>query len=400
MPASGVIGGPRPRVLVLFLGDLAFMSRVLREVEFLAEDYAVVVAAFARTPGLPDVEFLELPSAQPARPRRALEAAGRLLLRLLGLYRQAYWLDARPRRWRRILGQSLPVDAVVVNDLYALPLAAGLDGSPPIVFDAQEHWTSESASWSRFQRFSMRRAHEWIVDRYVPRTAGMMTVAPGIAREYERRAGVTPALLTNAPFFQQLSPSPVKEPIRLLHFGVVDARRRLEDTITAVQMLGDRFTLDLVLARDNAYRRRLEELAASDPRIRVLPPVAAQDLIAFANGYDVGVQLIPPLYPNQVYSLPNKFFDYIQARLAVAIGPSPEMVELLREWDCGVVSSSFAPEDFADTLRGLTVEEVERLKRNADRAAQVLTADNNRETLLRLVGDAVHSLPPGAERGQ
>ena len=39
--------------------------------------------------------------------------------------------------------------------------------------------------------------------------------------------------------------------------------------------------------------------------------------------------------------------------------------------------------------RGLTVGEIERMKRNADRAARVLTAENNRDAFLDLVRSAL-----------
>ena len=308
-----------------------------------------------------------------------------------GRYEAAYWLDQDVRGWRTELEGVLPVDAIVVNELYSLPLARALGDDVPMVFDAHEHWTSESASWTRLQRISMRRAHEWIVDRFVPQTAGMMTVSAGIARDFERRTGVSPSLVTNAPFFEPLTPTGVSEPIRLLHIGVADERRRLEDTIAAVRSLSAGFTLDLILTRENEYRGRLERLAAEDDRVRVLPPVPSQELLAFANAYDVGVFLLPARYPNQIHVLPNKLFDYIQARLAVAIGPSPEMAEIVREWECGVVSNSFTPEAFADALDGLSVDRVEGMKSNADRAARVLNANANRDKVISLVRNAIDS---------
>jgi glycosyltransferase involved in cell wall biosynthesis len=293
------------------------------------------------------------------------------------------------RRWRDTLRRLGPVQAVVVNDLWAVPLALDAAWDAPVIFDSHEHWTSESATWTRRQRLSMRGAHEWIVDHHVPRTAAMMTVSRGIARAYEQRLGVLPELITNAPFYRPLTPTAVREPIRLLHVGLADERRRLEDTIDSVRSLGDRFVLDLVLARNNAYRRRIERLVAAEDRIRVLPPVPTAELISFAHQYDVGVFLLPAIFPNQVHVLPNKLFDYIQARLAVAIGPSAEMAAIVREWDCGVVSESFAPADLAVALDGLRTDDVSRMKRNADRAARVLTADTNRDTVLRLVGRAI-----------
>jgi glycosyltransferase involved in cell wall biosynthesis len=392
---GGAAPTPGGRVLVVYLTDLTDHGRVLRQIEILASRYEVVVAATGGRESVPGVEFVELRRASPTGLRGKLEATGRVALRLAGRYNAAYWLDTRARAWRRALARTLPVDAIVLNDLAALPLARAVGGSDmPVVFDAHEHWTSESASWTTRQRISMRSAHDWIVDHHAARAAGIMTVSEGIARGYHERTGVMPALVSNAPFFRPLEPSPVAEPIRLLHVGIADPRRRLEDTIDAVRALDDRFVLDLVLrGGPGDYHRRLAALADGDPRIRLLPPVANDQLIAFANDYDIGVFLLPARYPNQVHVLPNKFFDYIQARLAVAIGPSPEMAALVRRWDCGVIADSFASASLTAALEQLTVAEVERMKGNADRAAQVLTADSNKTTLLSLVEGAVARAP-------
>jgi glycosyltransferase involved in cell wall biosynthesis len=216
-----------------------------------------------------------------------------------------------------------------------------------------------------------------------------MTVSTGIANDYQDRIGKTPDVVTNAPFRRALAPSEVSNPIRLLHMGVADERRRLEDTIEAVQMLDGRFSLDLVLMRDNSYRRRLEALVAGDQLIRILPPVRQEEMLEFANQYDVGVFLLPARFPNQVHVLPNKLFDYIQARLAVAIGPSHEMAEVVRRWDCGVISDDFRPDSLAEALSKLTLAEVRRMKANADVAAGALNAEANQEVVLGVVAAAL-----------
>jgi glycosyltransferase involved in cell wall biosynthesis len=369
------------------LADVTMDARILRQVEFLTGSYDVVVAAPGEPLQAPRVEFVQLPSRGTSRGRR-LQRIG---LRLAGRYARAYWLEDEVCARRETLRAAGPVSAIIVNDLLALPLALDVADGAAVIFDAHEHWTSESASWGPVQRLSMRGAHEWVVDHAVRHSAAMMTVSPGIAREYEKRAGVRPTLVTNAPFQRDLEPSPVDDPIRLLHVGIADERRRLEDTIEAVRSLGDRFSLDLVLVRENEYRRRLEALARSDGRIRILPPVPTAELVAFANAYDVGVFLLPARFPNQTHVLPNKLFDYIQARLAIAIGPSPEMAAIVREWDCGVVSDTFEVDAFAAALSTLTKADVERMKASAARAAAVLNADNNREIVLDLVRAAVES---------
>jgi glycosyltransferase involved in cell wall biosynthesis len=374
----------RGRVLVITLADVTMDARILRQVRFLTSEYDVVLAAPGEPLAAPGVEFVPLREIGSVTRARFARTA----LRALGRYRRAYWLDDDVRSWRAALEQAGRVDTVIVNDLFAVPLALEMGEGIPVIYDAHEHWTSESASWGRLQRLTMRGAHEWIVDHALPRTAAMMTVSRGIAQDYEQRIGARPTLVTNAPFFADLQPSPVTEPIRLVHAGVADERRRLEDTIDAVRSLGDRFTLDLVLARDNAYRRRLADMAGTDGRIRILPPVPAGELVPFQNTYDVGVFLLPARFPNQTHVLPNKLFDYIQARLAIAVGPSPEMAAVIEEWQCGVVSSSFESGDFAAALGSLTIRDVIQMKENAHRAAAILTAENNCATVLDLVKEA------------
>jgi hypothetical protein len=379
------VGTATGRILVVYLGELTNVARVARHVEFLRHDYEVVLAGWPPDPGVPGAQFLELPAGEGSR----VAAAGRVALRLLGRYDRAYWLDPRMRLWRERLLEAMPVDAILVNHLFALPLAMAVGGDTPVVFDAHEHWTSESISWTRRQRLSMRHAHEWIVDRYVPETAGMMTVSVGIARAFAERCRVAPQLVINAPMFRDLAPSTTRAPIRLVHIGLADERRRLEDTIEAVGMLGDGFSLDLILGRENAYRQRLERLADQHPSVRVLPPVPSRDLIDVANGYDIGVFLLPGINPNQVHVLPNKLFDYIQARLAIAIGPSAEMAAVVRDWDCGVVSEDFTPTSFAAALRRLDGPTIQRMKLNADRAAHFLNAERNRETVVGVMRNAI-----------
>jgi|SRR5690606_37717206 len=107
------------------------------------------------------------------------------------------------------------------------------------------------------------------------------------------------------------------------------------------------------------------------------------------NAFDVGVFLLPPVNPNYEYALPNKLFEFIQARLAVAIGPSPDMAEVVDGHQCGIVSQSFSPEEFAALINGLTYERLNAYKRASHSAAAELHAEAQGDRLIELVGRAV-----------
>jgi hypothetical protein len=227
---------------------------------------------------------------------------------------------------------------------------------------------------------------------YLPEVAGMMTVGPAIAEAYTREYGIRAEVVTNAPRRADLAPSPVGEPIRLLHHGIAQRARSLDVMLDVAEALDDRFHLDLVLAEGTpGYRDELAERAAGMPRASVLPPRPLAELIPAANAYDIGLYLLPPRSLNQSLAMPNKLFEFIQARLAVAIGPSPEMARVIREHGCGIVAEDFAPATLARAISALDADAVAAFKGRADVAAKHLCLESNRRVVLDLVDSALRA---------
>jgi hypothetical protein len=108
-------------------------------------------------------------------------------------------------------------------------------------------------------------------------------------------------------------------------------------------------------------------------------------IVELSAGYDVGLYLLPPNNFNHAMALPNKLFEFIQARLAVAIGPSPEMARIVREFDCGIVADDFTPATLARALNSLTAADVDRMKAGSEKAAHVYTAENYAEKVREIV---------------
>jgi glycosyltransferase involved in cell wall biosynthesis len=330
-------------------------------------------------------------AARRALAARAEEVAGsprRSFIAEANIFASPRW-----RRWRELL-DGVSCDAIVVNDMLMLPLAFRLRSRASVIFDAHEHAPSQNAEdpvWRRERQPLIR----YIEARYLPHVAGMMVVSPGIGDLYHERTGVRSEVVTNAPSRADLSPSPVDpEAIRLVHIGVAHPQRRLDLTIEAVASLDERYSLDLYLI---GREDRLEEVkgwAAPHPRIRVLPPVPMGDLVPTANRYDVGVHMLPLDILNHRLALPNKFFEYVQARLAVAIGPSPEMAGIAREWGFGLVADDYTPAALARAI-DVGAEAIAERKARAHQAATVLNAEANANTIIGLVEHALAHSPRG-----
>ena len=168
----------------------------------------------------------------------------------------------------------------------------------------------------------------------------------------------------------------------MIHHGAASPNRRLENMIEMMRYLDRRFVLDMILVPgDRSYIAHLRNLARDLPSVRFLPAVPMPQIPEFVNHYDVGVAAIAPTTFNTKHSLPNKFFEYIQGRLAIVIGPSPEMAKIIREYGCGVVADGFRPRDLANAVMSLDSQRIYAMKMNADRAARHHCAENNLQKL-------------------
>src|SRR5690606_828712 len=145
------------------------------------------------------------------------------------------------------------------------------------------------------------------------------------------------------------------------------------------------------MPNDPAY---IDELRGREvPGVRVLDPLPYAEVFETLNGYDLGVHVLPPVNFNNANALPNKVFDYVQARLGLVVGPTPEMAALAREHGAGVVTEDFSAHALAAALDALTPGRVRELKAASHAAARELSA----ETAVLGWARAIDALVEGAE---
>lgn len=368
-------------VLVISFSDLASDPRVDRQVAALRTAYNVIAAGTGPTV-YEDVTHVDI---TPSR-RTFVGRVGGLTRLLLHRHEAVYWrFPAHLAALERLSG--IAADVVLANDLYALPLALRL--GKPVIFDAHEY-SPEEEGQRRWWRIVIRPYVRFLCRRYIPDVAAMTTVAPTIAEEYEREFGVRAAVVTNAPPLADLEPSPVHEPIRIIHHGAAVMGRGLEEMLRLADLLDDRFVLDFMLVEGTpGLRDKLIGIARDNPRVHFPPPRRMREVVPFANSYDLGLYSLAPLNFNHRYALPNKFFEFVQARLGVVIGPSPEMASLVDRYECGVVAEDFSAESLASALNALEPETIAAFKRASHTAAAELCAERNVGHLLDAVEAAL-----------
>lgn len=374
----------RARILCISFSDINSDSRVLRQLDVLAELGDVTTVSFGTKPDAA-AEHIAIDEDLASLPQTPLGVAMLALRRFDAVeFRAPAIREARAR-----IGDAR-FDVVVANEARAMALADAVAHGAPIVADMHE-WAPEERSHVRSWRLLVKPFMIHQCAKYLPKMTAVTTVNDSIARLYEERFGVRPDIVRNAAAYRDLTPSAVDDDvIRLVHSGGAVPGRNLEALIDAVRQLPARFTLDLYLVpgRDGGkYLGHLKSLIGGDQRITLHPPVPSREVPATLNQYDVGIYSLPPLTPNHLYMLPNKIFDFVQARIAVVFGSAPETDRLITEHELGRIAPDASASAMRDTLLTLDTAQVRQFKANVDRAAAVLNAAEDAARLRGIVGD-------------
>ncbi|VEG29880.1 glycosyltransferase family protein [Actinomyces howellii] len=362
----------RPRLLIISFSPIVSDARVLKQVRLLTPTHEVTTCGYGEAPEgvarhvrIPDglVSWRLDRSALIARRFEDAQAGQEVVA----------WCREHlvPGSW----------DAVLADDAETVPLALWLRPAGGVHADLHEYAPRQKEGVARWRLFVAPYVR-WLCRTYVARADSVTTVAQGLAEAYEREYGLRAGVVTNATPYRRGEPTPVEtrpgRPLRLVHSGAALPDRHLEIMVEAMGLTTRDATLDLYLTRnDPSVIEALRAQAADLPpgRVRVIDPVPYAELIETLAGYDVGVFSIPPVSFNYRHTLPNKLFDFVQARLAVVVSPSPEMARVVTEHSLGAVTEDFTAASLARTIDALDDEAVAAGKAASHRAARTLSAE-------------------------
>ncbi len=289
---------------------------------------------------------------------------------------------------KELSSQAPAFDLIFANDAETWPLAIELKKSHPgakVIFDAHEQYAKEFSDMLLWKWFHKRFVN-FVCENYIPKADKFVTVCDGIAQDYAKDYGVKAQLILNTPDYEpHLIPSQPKRKIQIIHHGIANRSRKIEKMVRLMDYLDERFELRLMLVpSDPAYLKELNEMAKGK-QIEFLTPVPTQEISTFINRFDIGLFILEPVNFNYANALPNKFFEFIQARLAIAIGPSPEMKKILEAEHIGIVTQSFDEKEMAEVLNALSLEEIHLMKQNSHKVAWKYSNHQNEQVMENLL---------------
>lgn len=360
----------KPTLLILSYSRLFRDARLLKQINLFKDDYDVTTCGYGPAPA-EGIEHIEIPMDQ-----GMWNLNGRLIT--ARLYSQVYWrLDGVRWVWNALKGRKF--DVIIANDFNTVPIAVRLKPVGGVHADLHEYAPSEGENNPGWKK-RIKPWREWILRKYATKAASSTTVCQGLADKYNEEFGFLPGLVKNAAPYAELEPTPPHSPLRLVHHGNASRERGLDLMVQAVMDSDADVIFDLYLTGPfEGMKKELAALAEPDPRITVRDAVPYSELIPLLNSYDVGVYVLRPLTFNLKHALPNKIFDFVQARLGIITGPSPEMAKLVRENRVGEVLDDFEAKSLTEAVNSLTAQKVRRWKDHANSVAFALSADEQND---------------------
>jgi len=337
------------------------------------------------------VGHVELPAGVDHLPRTPVGLAALATRR----HRLAYRQTPVVRAIAALAPDPRDFDLVIANDLITVPVMLDLAGTTPVIADMHEYEPRQFEDLWQW-RLALQSFYSFWCGESLHRAAAVMTVAPGIAQEYRREYGIDCTVVMNAALYQDARPSPTGEVLRVVHHGQAVPSRRIHAMVQAAAGIPN-LAFDLYLTPSGAgpgYLRQVQQMASRTSNVRVLPAVPLDQVVSTLNGYDLGLSVLYPSSFNIKHALPNKFFDFVQARLGLVVGPSPEMAAIVSRHGIGAVSPGFDVDAVRATLLGLTPEQVDQWKQATHSCAQALSAEQQAVTLR----EVVHSVIGHADR--
>jgi glycosyltransferase involved in cell wall biosynthesis len=281
-------------------------------------------------------------------------------------------------------------DLFVANDLDTLPavyLSSRLKRIP-MVLDCHEYFTEVP---ELIGRPVVRKIWKILEAIFIPRIKYACTVSNSIADAYRQIYGITMQVVRNLPYRNDgatngsVNLSQNGEKI-IIYQGSLNVGRGLELAIRSMQyMMNTRLVIIGAGDMEQELRKLARDLSLQHCVSfygRLLP----DELVRLTPQADLGISLEERLGLSYYYALPNKLFDYIQARVPVLVSDLPEMAAVVRNYDIGQVTDTTDPLQLATIMGDMLLDQarISAWKISLDKAASELCWENEEIRMLEL----------------
>jgi glycosyltransferase involved in cell wall biosynthesis len=216
----------------------------------------------------------------------------------------------------------------------------------------------------------------------VPKFKYGYTVSESVADELHRRYKVKYAVIRNVPVKTKYERKNGEEKF-ILYQGAVNEARGLENLVEAMKFVD----APLYIYGDGNIFERISALVEKNglgKKVIIKGMVSPEPLQTITVEAYVGVNLVEPIGLNQLYSLANKFFDYIQAGVPQVTMNFPEYKKVNETLEVALLAESVEVNEIAQKLNLLLSDTVlyEKLRANCLLAKEIFNWENEEIKLI------------------
>ncbi|MBR5478623.1 MAG: glycosyltransferase [Clostridia bacterium] len=281
---------------------------------------------------------------------------------------------------------ELKPDVIHANDFDTLPAAyfAAKKLKCAVVYDCHEIYSRQP---QLEKRAIIRKVLEKIEGYMVKRIDAMLSVSNAAADVFVSMYGIKkPTVVTNTSFKVEKSNLPSKnDGFEVVYHGVIVEYRGYEEFTEAAEKIDD--NVKMVIRGFGPAKEKIMKIAEEKglcDRIEFAPAVEIKDLIPEAARSHVGAVLTVPVSDNFKYTVSNKIFEYIQARIPVILSDVPEHRYINDKYNVGIILDDVTPENIAKAINELyeNKELYNTLCANVEKAAEELCWENEGKILV------------------
>jgi hypothetical protein len=295
------------------------------------------------------------------------------------------FISARMRKSIKLKRLVSEDDLILLFDIDLLPFVTHKFPKSRIIVDFREIYTEQFGRDFKFRLF-LRPIRKFILEHEAPKIQAGYTVSRGLVSFYQDNFGIKLNLIRSVPHLKDCVAIPNCGPsIKVVYLGVAHPLRKIEQSIRTVINSRTDIEFHLYLVGDQNYIRSLVEKNDGSSRVFFHAPVDFHEINETLSKYDLGWSYFSPETENLRNTLPNKFFDYVQAGLGVICGPNLDMIEEDKTWGFGFFTSEYSDRALSQLLVSLTPSSISAAKINASRARKELIWEKEEEKLLQVI---------------
>ena len=243
-------------------------------------------------------------------------------------------------------------DKIVAVDLDTLPAActAGKLKGIPVIFDSHEYFPElpEIRNKPFIKWFWLK-----LEAVFVPMVTQGITVSQGIVDIYWKKYGLNFILIRNVPNkpANVFEIKPVSDQPVIYYQGALNVGRGLRESIMSLSFLPE---YQMIIAGAGDEEEELHLLVKTlgfEDRVIFTGRLPFERLATEAAKAHVGLCILENMGLNYYHSLPNRLFDYPALGLPIIATSFPDITEIVKHYDTGLLLNSAEPEEIATAIR-------------------------------------------------